>query len=135
MRVVDARGQACPQPVILTRNALSEASQVVVIVDNQTARTNVARTVERAGCQGKAEQQDGGTCVLIKRGVRLVTEGSESLDDFALCKKGVEVLSCSTCLRYYGLTDKVETVQVSNMYNIAETLLRADSAVSIQGSS
>ncbi len=191
VKVVDARGRACPEPVILTRNALSEASEVLVVVDNQTAQTNVSRMAEKAGCQVEAEQRDDGTylhivksdlslgqveaksdntvvvlvagdtlgrgvaelggilmrgffhtlnevqplpstIVFINRGVSLVAEGSEVLDDLrALCDKGVEVLACGTCLEYYGLTDKVEAGQVSNMYSIAEALLQADNVVSI----
>lgn len=191
MKVVDARGQACPEPVILTRSALSETGNVLVIVDNETARINVSRMAERAGCHVKAEQREDGTylhivkvdpllgqvetksdkavivlvagdtmgrgvaelgsilmrgffhtlnevepppstIVFVNRGVHLVTRGSKVLDDLrALCDKGVEVLACGTCLKYYGLTDKVEAGQVSNMYSIAETLLRADSVVSI----
>lgn len=65
MKVVDARGQACPEPVILTRNALSEASDVLVIVDNQTAQSNVSRMAEKAGCQVEAEQRDDGTYLHI----------------------------------------------------------------------
>ena len=36
-KIVDARGLACPQPVILTRNALQESDAVTTIVDNETA--------------------------------------------------------------------------------------------------
>ncbi len=36
--MIDARGLACPGPVIQTKKALAEADQVTVIVDNQTNR-------------------------------------------------------------------------------------------------
>lgn len=48
---VDARGLACPQPVIETRNALLEHERVEVIVDNETAQYNVTRMAEKTGCQ------------------------------------------------------------------------------------
>lgn len=49
---VDARGLACPEPVILTKNALSEIGQVDVIVqvDSEVARENVARMAKHEGC-------------------------------------------------------------------------------------
>jgi selenium metabolism protein YedF len=57
---VDARGLACPQPVILTRNAMRESDAVVTIVDNETAQINVTRMAEKAGATVQAEQnQDG----------------------------------------------------------------------------
>ena len=48
---VDARGLACPHPVIETRKAMQEAAQVVTRVDNETAMTNVSRMAEKAGWQ------------------------------------------------------------------------------------
>jgi intracellular sulfur oxidation DsrE/DsrF family protein len=68
----------------------------------------------------------------MNSGVRLVTEGSEVLEDLrALCDKGVQLLACGTCLDYYKRKDKVVVGQVSNMYTIAETLLRAGSVISL----
>jgi selenium metabolism protein YedF len=46
---VDARGLACPQPVLQTRKAMQQAEQVVTLVDNETSVTNVRRMAEKAG--------------------------------------------------------------------------------------
>ncbi len=51
--VVDARGLACPQPVIRARQAMQGAEQVVTLVDNDTALANVSRMAEKAGWQVK----------------------------------------------------------------------------------
>ena len=57
--VVDARGLACPQPVIETRKAMQDADQVVTLVDNETSLTNVSRMAAKAGWQvGVAEEGD-----------------------------------------------------------------------------
>ena len=41
---VDARGCACPEPVIRTKKAIAqEHDEVVVLVDNKTALENVKR--------------------------------------------------------------------------------------------
>ncbi|MDD5223829.1 MAG: sulfurtransferase-like selenium metabolism protein YedF [bacterium] len=50
---IDARGKACPEPVIMTKKALAEAwpDPVIVLVDNETARDNVRRMAENAGFQ------------------------------------------------------------------------------------
>ena len=56
-KIVDARGQACPQPVILARRAMKEpgSDTIVVLVDNDTARQNVTRMAEREGYLVTAE--------------------------------------------------------------------------------
>lgn len=72
------------------------------------------------------------TIVFFNAGVRLVVEGSPVLDDLkALCGRGVRVLACGTCLGHFGLKDKVAVGEISNMYTIAETMLRAGKVVSL----
>ena len=45
MKVIDARGLSCPEPVILTKNAFaSKEAQYEVLVDNPTAKENVSRS-------------------------------------------------------------------------------------------
>ncbi len=46
---VDARGLPCPQPVILTRNAMREAEEVITLVSAQDQVANVRRLAEKAG--------------------------------------------------------------------------------------
>ena len=45
--IVDARGRSCPEPVILTRQALNDKSieSLTVMVDAAVARENVARAI------------------------------------------------------------------------------------------
>lgn len=56
---VDARGLSCPQPVLLTRNALSEAGsgQVEVLVDTETSRDNCTRIAQKQGWQVEVVEQ------------------------------------------------------------------------------
>ena len=59
-------------------------------------------------------------------GVTLTTEGSPALEDLkSLEAQGVEIMSCGTCLDYYGLKDKLVVGSVTNMYNIVETQAKA----------
>jgi selenium metabolism protein YedF len=65
--------------------------------------------------------------ILINSGVRLATEGSEVLETLGtLSEKGIEILSCGTCLDFYGLKEKLKVGKISNMYDIAQSLLEAD---------
>jgi len=50
MDKIDARGMSCPQPVLMTKNAIKGSpSQVEVRVDNETARGNVERFLSSSG--------------------------------------------------------------------------------------
>ena len=48
---VDTRGLACPQPVILTKNALAKENSIEVLVDNVTAKNNILRFASNRGCK------------------------------------------------------------------------------------
>ena len=67
-KIVDARGLPCPQPVLLTRDALRESDAVTTIVDSDTARHNVTRMAEKAGYTVQAEEREDGVYLHIRRG-------------------------------------------------------------------
>ena len=49
-------------------------------------------------------------------GATLTAEGSDSLEDLkSLEAQGVEILTCGTCLDYYGLKEKLAVGSVTNM--------------------
>jgi len=71
--VVDARGLSCPQPVLMTLNAIrkGDANQLVVLVDTDTSRENVSRMAASQGWQvTHVEEQDGGYRIAIARNPR-----------------------------------------------------------------
>lgn len=58
--LVDARGKACPLPVIETRNALREhGAPVVTLVDNDIARQNVEKMARQMGLNASTQQEEG----------------------------------------------------------------------------
>jgi len=189
---VDARGLTCPQPVILTRKALEEDDEVVVLVDDNTARENIRRLAASLGFSVQEESEDGETRIRIEKtdacglageaasshgpvvvvlssdimgrgeevlgrilmksflhtltessplpdvmilfntGVRLAAKGTEVLDDLeALVHAGVRIMACGTCLSYFSLKEKLAVGEVSNMYDIARTMLTAGRIVQI----
>ncbi|MGB5219379.1 MAG: sulfurtransferase-like selenium metabolism protein YedF [Smithella sp.] len=56
-KIVDARGLACPQPVVLAKQALETNEKIKVLVDNETALENVKRLGTKLGCDIKVEQK------------------------------------------------------------------------------
>lgn len=182
---VDARGLACPQPVINTKKALDsiEEGTVITVVDNAVARDNVAKLTQSLGCQASVEEQAGLYTITITKGagggetvkpaqtgvgpvvfvtqeylgqgseelgkiliksffftlvesqdppkaimfanggVKLTCSGSPVVDHLQLlAEQGTEVLSCGTCLDYFGLKEQLQVGQITNMYTILENL-------------
>jgi hypothetical protein len=48
----------------------------------------------------------------------------------ALQNAGVQILSCVTCLDYFGLADKLEVGKATNMNDAVDALMTADHVVS-----
>jgi selenium metabolism protein YedF len=87
---VDARGLACPQPVILARKALETHEEVVVLVDDATARENVRRLATNMGFTVEEEQQGSHTRIRIVKG------GACGLADVDLVRTGPVVVVVSS---------------------------------------
>ena len=68
--------------------------------------------------------------ILINSGVRLASEDSQALDTLRTCaEKGVEIVSCGTCLDFYKLRDKLGVGRVSNMFDILQSMVEADCVI------
>ncbi|WP_018248843.1 sulfurtransferase-like selenium metabolism protein YedF [Orenia marismortui] len=185
MKKIDARGLACPKPVIETKKALEDYSKVVVTVDNKVAADNVSKLATKLGAQvsvleeerefiltiiqngdhsqesntdklgkvyfiksdtlGEGEQELGEVLmkgfiatllevnplpdkiIFINSGVKVPTLNAEAKENLhKLEQQGVKVLSCGTCLEYYGLKDKLQLGNISNMYEILDSLNMGD---------
>lgn len=194
---VDARGEACPIPVVKTKQALQELQgpgTVETLVDNEIAVQNLTKMADQKGfkvtsrkesedcyrvlmtvedqdsnenpekcrCQPLPEQRrivavvsadhmgEGNdelgralikgflfamtmqeelpsTILFYNGGAHLTCRGSDSLEDLkSLQERGVEILTCGTCLDFYGLKDQLAVGSVTNMYDIVERQMKAD---------
>ena len=67
------------------------------------------------------------TVLFYNGGAHLTCQGSDSLEDLnTLQDRGVEILTCGTCLDFYGLKDQLAVGSVTNMYDIVERQMKAD---------
>lgn len=70
--------------------------------------------------------------IFMNSGVKLVTEGSEALENIQrLAEKNIEIISCGTCLDFYGIKDKLKVGIVGNMYTIVEYMNNASKVINI----
>lgn len=72
------------------------------------------------------------TIIFMNNGVKLVAEGSPVLGELGKLEGlGIEILACGTCLSRFQLTDKVAVGRVSNMFTLADTMLRAEKVIAL----
>ncbi len=70
------------------------------------------------------------TILFYNGGAAITCADSPSLEDLkTLQSMGVEILTCGTCLNFYGLTDQLKVGEVTNMYTIVEKMTQADHIV------
>lgn len=197
MKIVDARGKTCPQPVILTKKEVDLGeNEIITIVDNETSKLNVVKFGSKFNYEVKEEDKEDGIYITLTKGdrgdkqeilisevkeiklnkgfvfgtdtlgkgsdelgktlmkgfiytitetkpypnfmiflnggVKLTSETSDAIDDLKkLEEAGVKIVSCGTCLDYYHLKDKLLVGQITNMYDIVETITNSDNAVMI----
>ena len=60
MKIVDARGFSCPQPVLMTKKAIeTDGTPLKVLVDDRTPLQNVTRFATNAEFKVKYTEKDG----------------------------------------------------------------------------
>jgi selenium metabolism protein YedF len=70
--------------------------------------------------------------VFINSGVKLTTVDQEAVEAIGLLEeRGVEILSCGTCLDTFGLTDRLMVGKVTNMYEVVESLNVATKVIAL----
>jgi selenium metabolism protein YedF len=74
---IDARGLACPKPVVATKKALDaiDSGVVVTLVDNTAAKENVVKYATASGFGATVEEQAGQYRISITKGTPLVDLG------------------------------------------------------------
>ena len=75
-QTIDARNQACPKPVIMTKKQLDtmENGKLTTIVDNEVAKENVSKLVKSLGYDFSIEEKDSDYYIHIDKGI--IIDGS-----------------------------------------------------------
>ena len=70
------------------------------------------------------------TILCYNTGAYLTCEGADTLEDLKLLEsEGVTILTCGTCLDFYGLKERLSVGGVTNMYDIVERMASATTIV------
>ena len=132
-RVIITAGEAVEQTgdeASLCMSSTGQKKIVVVISADHMGEGNdeLGRILLKGFLFALTQQETLPSTLLFYNGGASVTcENSASLEDLrTLAGLGVEILTCGTCLNYYGLHDKLQVGEITNMYVIAEKQLQAD---------
>jgi selenium metabolism protein YedF len=69
--------------------------------------------------------------IFINSGVKLTTVDEEAAEAISMLEeKGVEILSCGTCLQHFGIEDKLRVGKITNMFEIIDSLNAAEKVIS-----
>lgn len=70
--------------------------------------------------------------IFLNAGINLVLKGAPALVHLTeLEKRGVEIITCGTCLNYFEKTDQLAIGRVTNMYEILDSLLKAGKVINL----
>ncbi len=102
MREIDARGLACPAPVLQTKATLQEehSGSVKVIVDNAASQQNVQRFLESQGFQTVLEQNGADYLVIGTCGDQQQPKAQPSVEEEGDAKK--IMVMCATDRMGFG---------------------------------
>ncbi len=68
VKLIDARGRSCPEPVIMTKNAIdNNETDLEVLVDTNVAVENITRFVKSKGFNITVDENDGEFKLRINR--------------------------------------------------------------------
>lgn len=112
----------------------AKKKNVVVVISSKTmgeGNDELGATLMKGFIYAISQQEELPSTILFYNGGASHTcEGSVSLEDLkSMEAQGVEILTCGTCLNFYGLSDKLQVGSVTNMYVIAEKMTTADLVV------
>ena len=102
--------------------------EIVCTVDSRRKGMLVVLSGSEMGTGDTLTKQDQlpDTILCYNTGAYLTCEGADTLEDLKLLEsEGVTILTCGTCLDFYGLKEKLAVGSVTNMYDIVERMENA----------
>lgn len=124
------------EPMELTEMFRQNESDYVLLVTSQfmgKGSEELGRVLMNSFFYTLSESENFPRSILfINTGVNLTTQKTSVIESLSsLESRGVEILSCGTCLDFYNLKDKLLIGGVTNMYSIVEKLIEAAKVITI----
>ena len=70
--------------------------------------------------------------IFFNSGAYLTSDGANTIDDLKKLEElGTEIVTCGTCINFFGLQDSLAVGKVVNMYEITERLTDSDNVINL----
>ncbi|AFS79850.1 selenium metabolism protein, SirA-like protein [Gottschalkia acidurici 9a] len=91
IKEIDARGENCPKPFIMTKKALDEiqSGTILTIVDNEVAKENVSKLAKSIGLEYNVESKEGDFYITINKDSKETTDSDHGVCDVTNFKDNV----------------------------------------------
>ena len=133
--MIDAKGLACPQPVIPTRNALeSSVNHLIVHVNSEASRENVRHYSGAHGYTASVTSNADlpGRTIFLNRGIHVSCNRLETIQKLSLLEEcGVEVYSCGACLKYSDMETDLKVDRIGSTFHTLQSLMQGDKIVTL----
>ncbi len=121
MANAELKAKSSSTVILVTRRGMGDAEEAL-----QQKLLNVYFTMLREN-----ELYPGAICFYAD-GVKMVVEGSPVLDALReLEQKGIRIIICMTCLKYFSLEDKVKVGIIGGMNDIVLAQFMADKVITL----
>lgn len=121
MKIVDARGIGCPMPVIMTKKAIEEGSDVNinVIIDNEIAKENIIKLIKKVGLNYSTSEKEGDITITITKDGRPIVNVQEDQVNNNISEKVIVINK-----EFMGTgDDKLGKILMNGfLYSLTETL-------------
>jgi len=99
MKEIDARGLACPAPVLQTKNAIEEekVNSIEILVDNEAGKQNVSRFLKSQGFEVSVKEREGEIYITGRREGE-VDPGDVVSEKQDVEKKKIMVMVANNCM-------------------------------------
>ena len=133
MIVVSSQGEMVEEEVIACQSDLRKKGMVVVLSGNVMGMGDekLGKSLMKAFVFALTKQDVlPETIVCYNTGAYLTCQGADTLEDMKYLEaEGVKILTCGTCLDFYGIKDSLAVGSVTNMYEIVEIMEKATQTV------
>jgi selenium metabolism protein YedF len=116
---IDARGLACPQPVIATKKALESlgGGSITTIVDNAAAKENVVKFAVANQCGASVEEKQGHYYIKITKGLAAANQA----ETMAAAPTGQTVYLITKDTLGHGSEELGTVLMKAFLYSLLET--------------
>jgi len=89
-KIIDARGQLCPKPIILTKKAINDPNipnEFFLLIDNETSKENVERFLKDNGILHQTYQKENYFQISVSKTGEKVNSSSDAYCSISTTKK------------------------------------------------